>query len=317
VNWPEWRCPLHHRKLETRSDCLACPDGHVYPVVNGIPRFVRGPTYADHFGTQWNQYRMTQLDSRTGVPITRDRTRRCLGEALFDSLSGKHVLECGCGAGRFTEVLLSREASVTSIDLSSAVEANEATFPTSERHRVAQADIYSLPFAPRSFDIVFCLGVIQHTPSPDNTIAQLYENVAPGGWLIIDHYRFNWGWYTRTAPWFRAILKRLPPGLSLDITEKLVTTLLPLHRSAARHRLAWSIINRLSPVLCYYRSLPQLSEQQQKEWALLDTHDSLTDWYKHFRTPEQIRRHLEALGLVSIWCSSDPYTIVARGCRPG
>jgi SAM-dependent methyltransferase len=47
-----------------------------------------------------------------------------MGDELFSSLAGKHVLEAGCGAGRFTEVLLKAGAYVTSIDLSSAVEAN-------------------------------------------------------------------------------------------------------------------------------------------------------------------------------------------------
>ena len=36
------------------------------PIVDGIPRFVREPTYADAFGMQWNTFRSTQLDSRTG-----------------------------------------------------------------------------------------------------------------------------------------------------------------------------------------------------------------------------------------------------------
>ena len=64
-----------------------------------------GPTYADAFGLQWKQYRLTQLDSHTGSPITAERARRCLGD-IASSLGGKQVLEIGCGAGRFTEVLL-------------------------------------------------------------------------------------------------------------------------------------------------------------------------------------------------------------------
>ena len=106
----------------------------------------------------------------TGTTISRDRARRCIGEKLWGELDKKQVLECGCGAGRFTETLLAKRAFVTSIDLSEAVDANQENFPQSQTHRIAQADILQLPFAPRQFDLVFCLGVIQHTPNPEKTI---------------------------------------------------------------------------------------------------------------------------------------------------
>ena len=34
-----------------------------------------------------------------------------------------------------------------------------------------------LPFKPMQYDIVICLGVIQHTPNPEKTIKKLYEQV--------------------------------------------------------------------------------------------------------------------------------------------
>ena len=74
------------------------------------------------------------------------------------------VLETGCGAGRFTEVLLSLPGvSLTSTDLSAAVEPNQLNCPQSARHRIIQCDINALPFRPRQYDVVVCLGVVQHT----------------------------------------------------------------------------------------------------------------------------------------------------------
>ncbi len=142
------------------------------------------------------------------------------------------MLECGCGAGRFTEILLSRGARVVSIDLSSAVEANARNFPPSPRHLIAQADIRALPFAPRSFDVVFCLGVVQHTPDPEATIAALYEHVKPGGWLVFDQYKRSAGWTLSLKPAYRLMLKRLPAQRGLRVTEAAVDALLPLHRRA-------------------------------------------------------------------------------------
>jgi SAM-dependent methyltransferase len=314
--WPHWYCVEHKKALVVHPDRLACSEGHALPAVQGIPRFVTGETYADHFGTQWNHYRRTQLDSYTGKPITRDRIRRCLGEELWNSLSGKQVLECGCGAGRFTEVLLDQGAYVTSVDLSSAVDANARNFPIGARHRIAQADILRLPFEPGSFDVVFCLGVIQHTPRPERTIEALYACVAPGGALVIDHYTYTIGWYTKSAPVFRAWLKRLPAESALRVTERLVDLFLPWHKRVAHIPLARSIVHRVSPVLSYYVLYPELEDALQREWALLDTHDSLTDWYKHFRTRGQIEKFLRKLGLKDIWCEYGGNGVEARGNRP-
>ena len=314
-SWPPWYCSSHGCFLVGCSDHLVCSAGHRFRVVNGVPRFVSERSYVDHFGAQWNRYRLTQLDSYTGTSISRERARRCLGQDVWNNLGGKQVLECGCGAGRFTEVLLGAGAKVTSIDLSSAVDANVLNFPIDGNHRVAQADIKELPFRPQSFDVVFCLGVVQHTPVPEETMAQLYLHVAPGGTLVLDHYTYNVGWYTKTAPIFRAILKRIPPKNAMAITERFVDICLPLHKKVAKMIPARSLVHRVSPVLSYYAVYPELDDKLQREWALLDTYDSLTDWFKHFRTRGQIRRVLECLGADNIWCQYGGNGVEARGRR--
>jgi 2-polyprenyl-3-methyl-5-hydroxy-6-metoxy-1,4-benzoquinol methylase len=316
VRVPAWHCPEHGAKLAEDACELQCPWGHAYPIVRDIPRFHAETQYVEHFGKQWNTYVVTQLDSQTGIPISRDRLRRALGEVLWASLAGKTVLECGCGAGRFTEILLERGAIVVSVDLSSAVEANAGLFPVNRRHRVAQADICALPFAEQSFDIVLCLGVVQHTPKPEHTIDAIYRFVKPGGSLIIDHYARNWRRYTTTAPLVRQILKRVRPEKSIVITRALVDFFLPIHRRFIHHRVLNSALSRVSPIRCYYKKYPQLSEESQREFAFLDTHDSLTDWYKHLRTPREIRRTLERLGLANIECRRGGNGIEARGVRP-
>ena len=315
-DWPLWICPNDHGPLSEAAGRLSCPSGHSYAILNGIPRFVAQSSYADHFGAQWNRYRLTQLDSYTGQPITRDRLRRCLGEQLWESLPSKTVLECGCGAGRFTEILLDRGARVMSIDLSNAVEANALSFPQSDRHRCAQANILHLPFAPKRFDVVVCLGVIQHTPHPESTIEALSQQVAPGGTLVIDHYTDAIGWYTRLAAPVNAILKRLPVKSGLKTTESLVKFFLPLHKAVRGRRLANMLVYRVSPVMCYYAMFPELNDDIQYEWALLDTHDSLTDWYKHFRSRDQISATLQKLGMEEIWCEYGGNGVEARASRP-
>lgn len=308
--WPPWACPRDGERLEDGVE-LRCPQGHTFAKRRGIPRFTESG-YSEAFGAQWLRYRRTQLDSYSGTTISEERARRCLGERLWEGLEDRQVLECGCGAGRFTEVLLGRGAYVTSVDLSEAVDANQENFPQSGRHRIAQADIRALPFPSRSFDIVFCLGVVQHTPDPDETIVALSDQVRPGGWLVFDHYSRRANWLLSTAPLFRAYMKRLPPERSLRASEKLVDLLLPLHRHAGRFG---TVVRRVSPVHAYYDKLP-LAEAAQHEWALLDTHDALTDRYKHFRTAPEIEAVLHGAGFDEMWLNEGDNVVEARARRP-
>lgn len=87
--------------------------GPVIPITDGIPRFVTSDNYARNFGVQWNEFRSTQLDSASGRPVTAERLWACTRWQPSD-LRGKHVLEIGSDAGRFTELLVATGANVVS-----------------------------------------------------------------------------------------------------------------------------------------------------------------------------------------------------------
>lgn len=311
-------CPEDGKRLTAHDGELTCPARHHWRVESGIPRMLKLATnYADAFGLQWKTYRKTQLDSYTKTTLSRDRARRCIGEEWWRRLQepGLQVLEVGCGAGRFTEILTATAASVTSVDMSAAVDANQENFPQDSRHRIIQADVRRLPFAAGQFDVVFCLGVIQHTPIPEQTIEKLYEQVKPGGLLVIDHYTHNLSDYTKLAPIFRFVFCRVSPETGLRWSRRLVDWFLPLHRAIRNHRIAQGILSRVSPVLAYYHSL-DLNDELQREWALLDTHDALTDRFKHFRTRRQILRFLESLGGQEVVSEYGGNGVEARCRRP-
>jgi len=311
---PELRCLVHAESLSLHGDfansnevehavALVCPSGCQVPVVRGIPRFVASDDYAAAFGWQWKRFARSQLDSYTGTTISRDRLTRCLGGSLEEAVRGKTVLEAGCGAGRFTEILLDAGARVVATDLSSAVEANYANCASGRDYFVCQADVRELPIAPRSFDVVLCLGVIQHTPDPEETIAALAGYVKPRGLLAIDHYssRYPATWSRRAI---RSMLLRLPPERAHHAALGITRTLLPVHRALWQRRRGFGrlrrYLSRLSPVVDYYDTYPELGPGLLAEWALLDTHDTLTDQYKHFRDPNRIRATLIALGLSNV-----------------
>lgn len=306
MNLPaQLRCITHQQPLAEARSNLTCSNGCVVPVVNNIPRFVSSDNYASAFGRQWNKFRRTQLDSHTGTTISSDRLQRCLGGSL-DVIKGRNVLEVGCGAGRFTEVMLKAGARVFACDLSAAVEANyENCRNLSEHYFVCQADALKLPVAPQSFDFVVCLGVIQHTPSPEQTISALARYVRPGGTLAIDHYPPDYP-LTRSRAITRKLLLSLPPHLAHQLALTLARALVPIHRLTWNDRRGvWRVrrwLAKHSPLVDYY-GVFSIGPDLLAEWAILDTHDTLTDYYKHLRSEAQIEQSLRACGFsrVQVW----------------
>jgi SAM-dependent methyltransferase len=305
-----------NNKLYTKVGDNYISDNSIAPIIDDIPRFVDSGSYASLFGDQWKQYKKTQLDSYSGSPISETRLNRCLGDNLKNTLTGKLVLEAGCGAGRFTEPLLKKGVVLVSSDLSSAVEVNAENFPVTDKHLIIQADINDMPFADESFDVVICMGVIQHTTNTEKTIEDLYKLVKKGGTLVIDHYTFDKSYYFRIAPLYRMHLRKKTADYTIPYTRKLVKKYLPWHKKFAHNKLMSVLLNRISPVISYYTFLPQLNDQQQEEWALLDTHDSLTDWNKRFRNKKQITDTLAGLGAIDIHCAYGGNGVEANCKKP-
>jgi len=305
---PELRCHEHQEALNVEhseqvelSSALICRSGCRTPVVNGIPRFVDSADYAASFGLQWNAFSKTQLDSYSGTTISKDRLSRCLGGPL-EMLEDKCVLEVGCGAGRFTELMLGAGARVFACDLSSAVEANYNNCQRWPDYFVCQADVRKLPVRPHSFDFVVCLGVIQHTPSPEESIQHLARCVKPAGTLVIDHYSSNHANLLQRN--LRRLFIRLPARVAKELALDLARALLVLHRLLWMDRRGMkqirSCLRLISPLSDYYDAYPKLNRDLLTEWALLDTHDYLTDYYKHLRSSEEIRNCLTSCGLVDL-----------------
>ena len=278
---------------------------------DGIPRFVPDEGYAESFGEQWRRWRRVQLDSVTGKPISRARLFE--GTGWPEDLEGVTVLEVGCGAGRFTEVLLDAGAEVWAVDASSAVDAARENLGTNERLHLAQADLFDLPFAPGSFDRVLCYGVLQHTPDPRHAFLTVCEY---GATIAADVYRrqpFVDRWSAKTL--WRPLTKRLPRSLLRRIVEWYVPRWLPVDTRLARVPKLGRFLTALVPCWNYTGLLP-LERDELVAWAVLDTFDALSPRYDEPQTLDDVQEWVRAAGLVDGQVRYGGNGILVNGRRP-
>jgi len=300
-----WIDPVDNLPLTEKENTLISSNSdRTYPVVNSIARFVHENNYASSFGKQWIMFSKTQLDSHTGLKISEERLSRCFNGTL-DSLKGKTVLEAGSGAGRFTELLLKKGAKLDSFDYSIAVNANYANNGEHPNLRLAQADVRQMPFPPHHYDFVVCLGVVQHTPSPEQTIEALWSRVKPGGTLIFDHYRKKLRNYLPPPIGVGGMLYRhyflsLPKDQQFAAVKRVFDFWFPIIWHCRKNKIFQFFIARFNPIVNYYPHFGLKNKEMYYEWMLLDTHDATTDTFKHRRTAHEIESFLRKIGATNI-----------------
>lgn len=291
--------PRDGKPLTHHSDQLIGAAGDRYPVKDGIPRFVQTPEYVESFGKQWNRYRRVQLDSVIGRPLSRSR--------LYEgtkwnpaTVAGDLVLDLGCGAGRFTEVLAADGARVVAVDASSAVDACNETCGDRPNVAIVQADLYSLPFRPESFDRVFSYGVLQCVPDPERAFRALVAQVRPGGIVAADTYR-PLPWIDRWSSKYlwRPVTTRVPHDLLFRTLEWYIPRWLPIDTRLARVPKIGRFLVAVVP--CWnYTGILDLNPGELVRWAILDTFDALAPPYEHPRTVNDVKAWCERAGLVDV-----------------
>jgi 2-polyprenyl-3-methyl-5-hydroxy-6-metoxy-1,4-benzoquinol methylase/uncharacterized protein YbaR (Trm112 family) len=312
-------CPVHPKlRLQGGGDsprqisegtlhCTGC--GRDYPVISGIPRFVSDANYAATFGFQWNRHRRTQLDSYTGLPISRERLFHVTQWPT--RLEGDLILEAGCGAGRFTEVLATTNATLYSFDFSNAVDANMLNNGSAPNVNLSQCDILNLPFAPGAFDRVVCLGVLQHTPDPRASFFNLASMVRPGGELAVDVYTRSIASLLHWKYALRPFTTRMHPEKLYQWVSRLTPPLVPL--SGMLRRAFGRPGARLLPIAEY--SYLGLSDTINKEWAILDTFDMYSPAHDHPQSLRTLTSWFQSAGFDEVTVRYGANGVTGKGRR--
>jgi SAM-dependent methyltransferase len=277
--------------------CEGC--GKRHPIVRGVPRFVPPDNYTASFGVEWTAHSRTQYDATSGRALSR---QRFFEETRWPpDLSGQLLVEPGSGSGRFTEVAAATGATVLSLDMSLAVEANYATNGSKPNVLIVQGDITRMPFPYDYADRLFCLGVLQHTPDPKRAFLSLPRHLKPGGSLVADVYLKSFARYVLgTKYWVRPLTSRLPPEQLYPLVRRYVDFMWPAARIIRRIPRVGPSINWRLLVADYSSELTEdgeLDDAVVKEWAYLDTFDMLSPRFDHPQTLESVRRWIDGAGL--------------------
>lgn len=131
------------------------------------------------------------------------------------SLSGKKVVDIGCGGGILAESMAARGAEVTGVDLSekalgvARLHLYESGQTVNYRH-ISAEDIAQE--SPASFDVVTCMEMLEHVPDPASTIRACATLVKPGGKVFFSTLNRNLKAYLLAVVGAEYLLNLLPKG---------------------------------------------------------------------------------------------------------
>jgi len=274
--------------------CPAC--NRSYPVVNGIPRFVsEDQQYCENFGWQWEKFRRTQIDKFNGLTESENRFRAETGWQPAE-IKGELILDAGCGAGRFSAIAAEWGARVVAVDMSSAVDACASNMrELGHEVQIVQASLYSLPFRPETFDRVFSLGVVQHTPDPALTIRTLPMFLKPGGTLALWIYEKRWTRFLMTRNLLRYITRNLSRKANYGFSVAAVSCLFPLTAALSLIPGLRKAVPLIPISSRHYWG--KMTLKQQWEWTLLDTFDSYSAAHEHCQNESDVINELRTAGM--------------------
>jgi 2-polyprenyl-6-hydroxyphenyl methylase/3-demethylubiquinone-9 3-methyltransferase len=142
-------------------------------------------------------------------PVRLDYVERAAG------LSGKDVLDVGCGGGLLAEAMARKGARVVGLDLASdlleVARLHALESGTQLDYRLEPAEEHAATHA-SAYDVVTCMEMLEHVPDPASVIAALATMVRPGGHVVLSTINRTPKAYALAIVGAEYLLRLLPAG---------------------------------------------------------------------------------------------------------
>jgi 2-polyprenyl-3-methyl-5-hydroxy-6-metoxy-1,4-benzoquinol methylase len=180
-------CGVHEERLRFQDglfrvvECARC--GHVY-VNPRLPREQIHEMYQDEY---WNSTRARDFGYAQYLAEAENyrRTYR-LRSALVEAYKPEpgRVLDVGCAAGFFLEVMAARGWQTTGLEIAGLmIEYGRQALGLADMRR---GDLLSVDLPPRSFDVVTMWDVVEHLEEPGRHLTRVREALADDGILVLE-----------------------------------------------------------------------------------------------------------------------------------
>jgi 2-polyprenyl-3-methyl-5-hydroxy-6-metoxy-1,4-benzoquinol methylase/uncharacterized protein YbaR (Trm112 family) len=192
----DWRqllaCPACRGGLRTDFSCSDC--GRAYPAPDGAPSLMLAP--AARVETVRRFYEAAPFP---GYPpndslswLRRRAERSPFATLLEQAIPGDaRVLEIGCGTGQMSLYLARADRLVVGADMTAAsigLAASAARRFGVEQAHFVQTDLHRPGLRDAAFDVVYCSGVLHHTPDPQAAFRRIVRLAKPGGMVVVGLY---------------------------------------------------------------------------------------------------------------------------------
>ena len=136
-------------------------------------------------------------------------------DSVAGGLSGKAVVDVGCGGGILAEAMARLGARVTGIDLSAkpiaVAKLHRLESGVDVDYRLVAAETLAAE-SPAAFDVVTCMELLEHVPSPASTISACANLAKPGGTVVFSTISRNPKSYLYAIVGAEYVLGLLPRG---------------------------------------------------------------------------------------------------------
>lgn len=208
-----------------------------------------------------------------------------------EQLSGKLLLDAGCGNGQLTMALADCGANTVGIDIQTNIPAS-----LKDNLQFVQGSFDDPPFKKDSFDIIIANGSIHHTKDTLHSFRSLASLVKEGGKLYVWVYRKPGSLKEKIALGF------------VDTTRFFISRF-----PAMLQKFSVRAITSLTSLLSKIRKGENSTRTKQE--ILINNYDTFTPRYRHYHTPTELAQWFHDCGfeepVLSHWDNKYGFGMIA------